>query len=620
MCGISCLINNTGVYTPVILDAFTDAASHRGPDARGAAFFDTGGKRLENPIGFRLGLGHRRLSIIDLSECGAQPMSIDGGNFTIVYNGEIYNYLEIRKELEAEGVRFESHSDTEVLLSAYARWGRNCLDKFNGMWAFVIYDRRKNILFVSRDRLGVKPLYYRKHGANLAIGSEIKQFFQLPDFAKKINEHSLPLYLATGYENPPETFFDGILAFPPGHYAEIAIGNPKLKPERFWNYDKISAQDADAEFLISKISETFSDAVRLRLRSDVPVGGCLSGGLDSSAIFAEMKKHSPDSAFRAFSACFDDPRIDERPFMKSIVDKTQSIHIEVFPKAEDLADGFDKFLFHHDEPVGSLSMYAQFRVMKSARENKVPVLLDGQGGDELFSGYWPSYMLLFNKFRRDGRIDKIFSHLAGAILPMGNPELICEILRNICEFRRRAARSLPFILNEKSDKILSGLPQSKWHVNAQKLSPEEYRKAEIFRVHLPRLLKWEDRNSMAFSVESRVPFLDYRLVELLLSIPPEMNMRRGWTKYLFRKAMNGKLPDAICWRKDKKGFETPQSKWMKSGAFHKILLEWAGKKEHPVSEFISSGFCEIRKSLQSGDFDSTAMFRLFCADKWMNAF
>jgi asparagine synthase (glutamine-hydrolysing) len=229
-------------------------------------------------------------------------------------------------------------------------------------------------------------------------------------------------------------------------------------------------------------------------------------------------------------------------------------------------------------------------------------------------------MLLFNKFRRDGRVDKIFSHLAGAILPGGNPELISEILRNLCEFRRRAARSLPFDLNENSGKILSGLPQSKWHVNAQKLSPEEYRKAEIFRVHLPRLLKWEDRNSMAFSVESRAPFLDYRLVELLLSIPPEMNMRRGWTKYLFRKAMNGELPNEICWRKDKKGFETPQSKWMKSGAFHTVLLEWAGEKEHPVSEFISSGFCEIRKSLQSGNFDSTAMFRLFCADKWMKAF
>lgn len=617
MCGIAAIINNNGMWKTEDLFRFTDAVAHRGPDGKGFSFFRRDGEKISGDQDFRLGLGHRRLSIIDLSDCGSQPMDMDGANYTIVYNGEIYNYIEIRGELEKKGVKFTSHSDTEVLLKAYAEWGADCLSRFNGMWAFTIFDKRRGKLFISRDRIGVKPLYWWKNGKNLAIASEIKQFFTLSGFKKEVNRKVCLSYLVSGYENPPETFYENIFAFPPGHFAEIDLDNPEVKPQKFWFPEKILPVEQDENEITARISEKFSDAVRLRLRSDVPVGGCLSGGLDSSSIFIEMKKYSPEITFNAFSSCFDDPSVDEQPFMRIVVEKTNSRHIRTFPSAEELAADFDKFLFHHDEPVGSVSMYAQFRVMQSARENKVPVLLDGQGGDELFSGYWPSYMLLMNGYRKTGRYFNIFSEICSAALPGGNPVFISEIGKNFREFRRRSSGSLPFSIRPELQNEIDSLETLSWHRKALDLSSAEYRKSEIFRIHLPRLLKWEDRNSMAFSIESRVPFLDVNLVELLLSVPPEMNMRRGWTKYLFRKSMSGRLPGDICWRRDKKGFETPQEKWMINGHFHNVLLKWADEKDHPVSEFIQDNFSEVRRTLEKKEFNSTALFRLFCMDKWL---
>ncbi len=627
MCGIACLIDNSGAYSPDILERFTDAVAHRGPDGRGFAFFDGKGSRLENPPRFRIGLGHRRLSIMDLSESGAQPMSFGDGSFTIVFNGEIYNHIELRAELEKEGFRFKSHCDTEVLLAAYAKWGSGCLGRFNGMWAFVIFDKRKNRILMSRDRIGVKPLYWWKNGGTFAVASEIKQFFTLPGFKRKPNGRICCLYLATGYENPPETFFEGIHAFPPGHFAEIDIENPDVRPERFWipaeidpAYRGQSRTLPNEKEITDKISGMFSNAVKFRLRSDVPVGGCLSGGLDSSAIFMEMENLQPETTFNAFSACFDDESIDERPFMEAVVGASGARHIKSFPTDDELIDDLEVFLKQHDEPVGSISMYAQYRIMKSARENKIPVLLDGQGGDELFSGYWPSYFLYLNRLKRDSGVVALLSHLAGAASPGGNRALISEIWGGIREFRRRSSSSgMPFLLRPESKALLEGIEVSRWHTKAQALEPEEYRKAEIFRIHLPRLLKWEDRNSMAFSIESRVPFLDVNLVQFVLSIPPGMNMRNGWTKYLFRKAMDGRLPEKICWRRDKKGFETPQDRWMRNGPLNAFLRKWASGSSHPAAEFVESDFSEIRGQLESCDFNSTAMFRLFCLDKWMGA-
>lgn len=618
MCGISCIINQKAETAVSALKRFSEAVFHRGPDGCGFAKFTNDFNLSETDADhFFLGLGHRRLSILDLSEAGSQPMFSPDRKSAIVYNGEVYNYIELKAELEKDGATFQSTCDTEIILAAYRHWGIDCFNRFNGMWAMAILDRDKRKIILSRDRIGIKPLYYYKQNGIFAVASEIKQFFELDGFSKTVNEKTCLSYLVTGYEISGQTFFESVKSFPPGCFAEVNIANPEIKPQSYWSADNISIQKYSQEELAGEIRKTFSDAVRVHLRSDVPVGGCLSGGLDSSAIFVEMKERSPNNFFSAFSACFNDSAVDETAFMETIVKKTQSEHIRVIPDDKEFVNDIKVFLAQHDEPVGSISMYAQYRIMKEAQEKQIPVLLDGQGGDELFSGYWPSYFLMLNYYKMNGGYYTLLSHLLGALLPGGNSSLIHQALSHFQEYRKRASKKLPFELRKEQCASLESLDSLSWHKEAQKLSPSEYRKAEIFKIHLPRLLKWEDRNSMAFSIESRVPFLDVRLVELLLSVPPELNMRNGWTKYMFRKAMNNKLPENICWRKDKKGFETPQDKWMKKGHFHQYLLNWASKKDHPVSEYISSDFSELYKTLQSADFDSTAMFRLFCLDYWL---
>lgn len=619
MCGIACIINNGDCEDLPTVDRFIDAVAHRGPDGRGMLAFDENMGRIEDHgRPFTAALGHRRLSILDLSEAGAQPMYSDCGNYVIVFNGEIYNYIELAAELKEKGFVFKSHCDTEVLLAAYKEWGPDCLSRFNGMWSFSILDRKERKLFISRDRIGVKPLYYFQKGRFLALASEIKQFRTLKSFRAEANTRACLSYLATGYEVPPETFYKDVYAFPPAHYAVIDIDDPEVNPEKYWHPENIEATYGDQSELSERIKHTFLNAVKFRLRSDVPVGGCLSGGLDSSSIFVMMKELNPSQTFNAFSACFNEPSIDERRFMSKVVKSTGSNHVQVFPEASELAADIGKFLSQHDEPVGSISMYAQYRVMKAAREKGIPVLLDGQGGDELFSGYWAPYLLMLNSCRRTHHFQTIFRHLASAFMPWGNFDLIKEAFKNFKEYRRRATGDISFRISEKYLEELNSTGSAAWHLMAQRLSTPEYRMAEITRIHLPRLLKWEDRNSMAFSIESRVPFLDVNLVELMLSIKPEMNMHNGWTKFLFRKAMDKILPDEICWRRDKKGFETPQSMWMKKGPLHEMLVNWALSSDHPAAEFLGSDISGIADALKSGNFNQTSVFRLFCLDYWFN--
>jgi len=624
MCGIACLIGKEGKIDGKTLDAFTDAVAHRGPDGRGTAAFARRDGRLEpladiGAADFEVGLGHRRLSILDLSDAGAQPMSSRDGKLHIVYNGEVYNHVELRSELESEGFSFKSHCDTEVVLAAYSRWGMDCFRRFNGMWALAILDMERDSIIVSRDRFGIKPLYYLQRAGSLSFASEIKQFRHLPGFSPQPNNEACVAYLVNGYEIPPDTFVKDVKVFPAAHSAEIKLDSstPAIEPKRFWNPSDVEIlRGSDIGDAIEDVGRLFGDAVRLRLRSDVPVGSCLSGGLDSSAIFVEMGRLEPDTAFSAFSACFDDPAADERHFMEIVVNAVNSKHVKVFPAPDELSADFSNFLEKHDEPVGSVSIYAQHRVMKAARNSRVPVLLDGQGGDELFSGYWPTYFLYLDGLRKKGDYGKLIAQGAGAALPGGNRQLLLETFGTFSEYRKRSNLDFPYEIDPAKSADFAEHATSYQHYRT--MTPEEYRIFELTELRLPRLLKWEDRNSMAFSIESRVPFLDIKLVERILSIPPEMNMRRGWTKYLFRKAMEKKLPRKIVWRKDKKGFETPQAKWSKRGPFHERLIDWTAKKEHPVSEYINTPFAEIADTVKSGRFDSTSLFRLYCLDEFLN--
>ena len=621
MCGISCIITNKKL-PPNTLELFNNKVRHRGPDSEGIAKFvksDNFKQVPDSSNDFFIGLGHRRLSILDLSDAGKQPMISNSGQCVISYNGEIYNFEELKQELIKKGRNFSSTCDTEVLLQAYEEWGTKCFKKFNGMWALVILDRKKQSIIIARDRLGIKPLYFYSKSNITAFGSEIKQFSTLPEFTKQANKKACMAYLVNGYEIPPETFYQDISVFPPAHYAEIKLLNTdklNITPIRYWNPNAIMRNYLPQKEVIENISKLFKESVKLRLRSDVPVGTCLSGGLDSSSIFILMSELAKNPNFSAFSACFDDPFADERRFMKEVIKKTpESSHIKVFPNDEEFTNDFDIFLAQHDEPVGSASIYAQYLVMKTAKENNVPVLLDGQGGDELFSGYWQSYFLLLDYYKKNSSFLGIFKHLTSAILPHGNQMLISEIFAGLKEFKKRSNLKFCYSLNKKLLESASDVLPS--YNEIRSMDPYEYRVHELVNLRLPRLLKWEDRNSMAFSIESRVPFLDINLIEFMLSIDPKMNLKNGWTKYLFRKAMSNSLPKTITWRKDKKGFETPQNKWMKNGIFHDTLKQWSLEKNHPVEEFISTSFNNINSAIQFKTFDSNAIFRLYCLDKWL---
>ena len=621
MCGIACIINSRNDMPGEIIENFTHAVTHRGPDGFGIAKFANSDliKRLpDNADSFSIALGHRRLSILDLTEAGAQPMSSEDGSVVISYNGEVYNYIEIRKELEKNGVSFTSSCDTEVVLAAYQHWGTDCFRRFNGMWAIVILDMNSKKLIISRDRLGIKPLYFYHKDGMLAFASEIKQILTLPQYSKAPNDDAVIAYLINGYEIPPETFFNDISTFPAANFAEIDLKSDlaqPLKPVPFWQPENIAIEKCSRADAVEKVRNQFRNAVKLRLRSDVPVGSCLSGGLDSSSIFVDMGELEQNMDFAAFSACFDDPNVDETPFMESIIKNTRSKHYKVFPDDRGFSEDFDALLKQHDEPVGSISIYAQYKVMQRAREAGVPVLLDGQGGDELFSGYWPTYFLLLDRYRKNLNIPSLAAHLGGAALPGGNNNLISEAFTIFSEFRKRSNLNFQYEINQSKSAKFAEISSA--YSTVRGMTPEEYRIFELVDLRLPRLLKWEDKNSMAFSIESRVPFLDINLIETILSIPCEMNMKSGWTKYLFRKAMSKKLPKNICWRKDKKGFETPQDRWMKYGTLHDNILEWSRKKEHPVSEYITTPFSEIENSVKSKSFDTTSMFRLYCLDRWL---
>ncbi|MBN1864127.1 MAG: asparagine synthase (glutamine-hydrolyzing) [Victivallales bacterium] len=619
MCGIACIVSRKKL-PPGTLESFTDAVVHRGPDGKGLAKFafnETLDKLHDSDDAFFVGLGHRRLSILDLSEAGSQPMTSSDESCVISYNGEIYNFIEIRSELEQEGIEFSSGCDTEVVLAAYQMWGVECFSRFNGMWAMVILDRGKKQIVVSRDRFGIKPLYCLGSPKLLAFASEIKQFTHIEGFSKTPNPSACAAYLANGSELQQQTFWKGIVNFPAANFATIDLNDISLCMDfkKYWMPENIVLSRIPVQDAVENIVRLFSDSVRLRLRSDVPVGSCLSGGLDSSSIFLRMASHEPGKTFAAFSACFDDKFSDEREFMKEIVEASPSEHVKVFPAPEILADSFVTLLGQHDEPFGSASIFAQFMVMQAARRHGIPVLLDGQGGDELFSGYWQTYFLFLDFLRKKMSLCRLFSDLVSSVMPAGNITLIPEAIAGVREFRKRAKMHFQFSVNHSL--LPERLQPHYAYDTVRSMSPRQYRLHELLSLRLPRLLKWEDRNSMAFSVESRVPFLDVKLVEFVLSLPPEMNMRSGWTKFLFRKAMADTVPRKIVWRKDKKGFETPQDKWMKSGIFHQTLMAWADDRIHPVSDFISTPFCNISEAIRNSRFDSNSVFRLFSLDKWL---
>jgi asparagine synthase (glutamine-hydrolysing) len=589
MCGISGIVNKTG--NQVELDEIkkiNDIIFHRGPDDEGFYFHSC------------FAFGHRRLSVIDISSSGHQPMEYLN-KYWITYNGEIYNYIEIRNELISLGYTFRNATDTEVVLAAYDKWGIECFQRFNGMWAMAIYDKNSNLLVLSRDRFGIKPLYYKDLETAFSFGSEIKQLINCLG-ENKLNEDVLLEYMLTRIDNhTEETYFKNIYTLPPSHYMIYSLADHSYLKTKYYELKTIPEIDLLNETeLIERFKDIFKSAVKLRLRSDVKIGTCLSGGLDSSAISnlaAGMYNVESDKRFIAINAKSTDKVNDESHFA-SIVAKSSNLELHtVMPNYEDFVNSIDEVIYTQEEPFGSPSIFMGWHVFQKARALDCKVMLNGQGGDEILLGYeryFPSTISLSNPINFFINIYKQSKKSKQSFFTL----FAFYFYFRIAFFRSIKNKTRSLVKKEfKRNKYFDFIKMS---ARSYK-NPSQLQILEITTLQLPHLLRYEDRNSMRHSIEARLPFLDYRLVELAISLPLIMKINNGWTKYILRKSIDENLPDEIVWRKSKFGFESPTS-WITK--YSPLML-------HEIqNSILLNHFCDLRKLEK--EYESLSDW-----DKWM---
>jgi asparagine synthase (glutamine-hydrolysing) len=535
--------------------AMCDAQIHRGPDDEG--YYAKG------PIS----LGIRRLAIIDLTK-GLYPLTNEDGTIQLVFNGEIYDFNKLRIDLEAHGHRFHTNTDAETLVHAYEEWDTDCLARLNGMFAFGLWDEHKHVLFIARDNFGIKPLYYHQGKNFFAFASEIKPLLTHPNIPVVPNEHVIREYLrASLVDTLEETFFEGISHLPPAHFLLVSEDG-SVKRERYWKPDISSALDGPiSEQEIERTRLLFLEAVRRQLVSDVPVGTCLSGGIDSSSVVCAIRKVHPEGAVstgkrvKTFSASFPGYSIDETDYARAVCDATDAEHNTVTPTALEFWADLPTLVRCQEEPFVSTSIYAQWRVMKYAKEHGITVLLDGQGGDELLCGYVPYYLNYYLTLRRKGKYLKL------VVEAFRSKDLTGSYV--IGHLRKMALRTVHryYSYIRKSGKTAVEFPHESDQSVAPTLRPRVDDLAAILEDHttntsLPALLRYEDKNSMWHSIEARVPFLDLFFFEYVAALPIDRKLRGGWTKYIFRAAMRSVLPEKIRLRRSKVGFETPEKRWI----------------------------------------------------------
>ncbi|MFI5164485.1 MAG: asparagine synthase (glutamine-hydrolyzing) [Bacteroidia bacterium] len=616
MCGIAGIVNLNGKVDGIAghVKNMTDAIRHRGPDGEGFLFSNDSeiisayGKDTPQSVtsaamnyapktsvdtisseNIQFALGHRRLSIIDVSPAGHQPMCDVEKKVWIVFNGEIYNHIELREELIQKGLSFQTTTDTEVILQSYLHWGEQCVNHFNGMWSFVIFDSRKNILFGSRDRVGVKPFYYYKDQNVFAFASEQKALLKLPFVKSGINFKAASEFLAGDIqyiERGEENMFRNIYEVMPAQNFKIDLKNNSFQKWPYYslktNISSSSFKEVKFEKYRDEIEKLLVDSVKLRLRSDVPVGSCLSGGIDSSAIVGIMGKLvsggykvNLGGKLKVFTLTFDDPAIDESKWAKYVVDQTQAEWHRVSPTSEDLLKDLKDLNYAQDIPVCSTGTYGQFLLMRKAKENGIKVILDGQGGDELFGGYMTHSIVFWKSLLRKWKFGKLVSETS----PDGKlfHNLVKEMGRDFLkrEFAALAPQSYQesfyrsyFKQNEflntdvVNEFVTSGSMSSELEVS-HSASLNEALMKDFTNTRLKMYLKYEDRSSMWHSIEARTPFADdYRLVEYAFNVPGTYKIHNGINKYLLREAARNYLPKEIKERKDKLGFVTPVDKWV----------------------------------------------------------
>lgn len=612
MCGILGAFSTRGDLSAARFAKGLDRIRHRGPDGCGVTQFSVQAQGLINATEhvrfcgeesnvlssacFGL-LGHRRLSILDLSSAGHQPMPNASKNLLVAFNGEIYNYIELRKELSNFGYSFRSGSDTEVILAAYHHWGKACFARFNGMWAIALIDLEKQEIVLSRDRFGVKPLFVVQRDGELYFASELKALLTAGCVEPTLNLSVAHDFLVYGAQPVGgSTYFRDVSRFEAGATAIFSLVTlERYEQSRWW---KIEPTVVRAEEALEAWRESFLDAVKIRMRSDVPVGSCLSGGLDSSAIVcAATAGENVAGNFNTFTSCYEDPASDERYYAEKVVERTGASPNWVYPGVEtSLNDDLTDLVDAQEEPFSTLSMYSQYCVMRAAHRAGIKVLLDGQGADEVLMGYDHAQALslalnLRRGMLRAGMLD--FLSLCRAKSNLSPAALAAMVAYHgipAARLLRNRILSRPY-LSSQLKKAAESPYFSRLPIDLQSA-----RESWLEKNPLPALLRYEDRNSMRFSVETRLPFLDYRLVNLSFGLPSNLVTQNGWTKYVIRRAMEGCAPKEVIWRRDKKGFPTPSEQFMRENAqrFAALFDDQAASGELVNAKKIRSEFLSGR--------------------------
>jgi asparagine synthase (glutamine-hydrolysing) len=579
MCGLAGLIlAPPKIVEQQVIATFLDALKHRGPDDLGWLALSNSnvhiGREIRGDIDAQAVLIHRRLSILDLSEAGWQPMATSDGRYYVVFNGEIYNYVELQAELEGLGHRFSSRSDTEVLLVAYSQWGLEALERLVGMFAVAILDTHTRTMLLARDFFGIKPLYYTYWRDGFAFASEIESLLALPGVGRRVNPERLYDYLRFGLsDHGQETLFAGIYQLPSAHYMEVSLDNPATTAAvPYWQIDLEQKIDLSFEEAARCVRDIFLESIDLHLRSDVPVGAALSGGIDSSSIVMAMRYlRGSEVDLHTFSYVAADSQLSEERWIDQVVKTSDAVSHKIQPRPDDLIHDLGHLIQIQGEPVASTSIYAQQRVFQAAREAGIKVMLDGQGADELFGGYTYCAAARFASLTRQGKWINSARFLRAASRT-GEPSMLWLFARSAdfllppelqAVVRRLVGRELvPRWMNAGWFSKRDVVPHSPHYIRGKEILKQSLHHI-LSEASLPHLLRYEDRNSMSFSIESRVPFLTPKLASFVFSLPEEFLIAPdGTSKAIFRSAMRGIVPQPILDRRDKIGFATPEQMWL----------------------------------------------------------
>ena len=580
MCGIAGIVKTSSDHFPFdgrVITNMTNSLRHRGPNDMGVVCF-SGSETFhysQNDPSFRdrkfeMLFGHRRLSILDLSSDGRQPMSDQTESVWLTFNGEIYNFIELRTELKSKGYLFKTSTDTEVIIYSYLEWGLGCFSRFNGMWALAIYDKRNGSVVLSRDRTGKKPLYHSTFKGNIIFASEVKAFKNVPEFHLKPNKRKVINYAARHYryvDNDTESFFDEIHQVPKSSYM-VLNKDGSIHTEKYWDLSTdITNTDISDDEAVHQFKELFIDAVRIRLRSDVPLAMNLSGGLDSTSITCTAAKELGVNV-RTFSGVTGTGRFDESEYIDAVVEDVGAEHTYFYPETSDLIPTISRMLSYHDEPICTVTWYSLFQISEKISNAGIPVVLTGHGGDELLGGYWDHYHQNLFDLKKSGHEEEYLNEkndwLSNHSRDPHEIDEFAELISTRYTDKKKEiehfSKYLDIINKDSLGYICNQSPLGSYKDGV--LQRRLY--LELLHETVPASLRAEDRNTMAFSVESRIPFLDYRLIEFVFSLPNKFKVRNGLGKWLLRESMKGILPEKVRTRKDKAGFVAPASEWFRT--------------------------------------------------------